>query len=128
LETRLPMLDHRLVNFSLNLQTNLLIKNGWTKYILRKTINELPSEIKWRSDKRGFVIPEERWLKCEYKSRVYEIFNKSILDSLGLINEKKFITFYEDFLSNKKNIHYSDISRVIIAEMWAREFIGSVKL
>ncbi len=46
LEVRLPFLDHRLVEFLLNVKNDLKIKNGWNKYILRKSLTELPKEIR----------------------------------------------------------------------------------
>ena len=53
-EVRLPFLSHELVQFIFSLPGSFKIRNGWTKWILRKTMeNKLPSEIAWRSDKIG---------------------------------------------------------------------------
>lgn len=120
IETRLPFLDHRLVNSMLNLKTNEKIKNGWTKYILRKSISELPSKIAWRKDKRSFLIPEEKWLKNELKDEILNTFEKSILDKLGIINSKKFLQYYSSFLNGNNSIFFADISKVFIAEKWAK--------
>jgi len=60
IEVRNPFLDYRLVNFSLSLPVSFKLKNGWTKYILRRAIYELPKDIKERKDKQGFITPEEK--------------------------------------------------------------------
>ncbi len=55
LETRCPFLDYRLVEFGFSLKTDLLMHDGFGKYILRKCIEtRLPSEIVWRKKKDGF--------------------------------------------------------------------------
>lgn len=76
IETRLPFLDHELVELSLALPTNLKIRNGWTKYILRKNMeNDLPKEICWRKNKLGFEAPSQKWLGSAIN--IYEEINRS---------------------------------------------------
>ncbi len=123
LEIRLPFLDHRLVNYVLNLPISMKINKGWTKYILRQALKELPSYIRWRKDKQGFLIPEEIWLKNKLFKIIIKIFNKSVLEEYGIIDSKLFLEFYENFKKGKKRIWYTDVSRVFIAEIWARKFL-----
>lgn len=62
-EVRLPFLDHKLVDFAFSLPSDLKIKNGWQKFILRKTFEEIiPSSITWRKDKIGFAAPQDKWM------------------------------------------------------------------
>jgi len=125
LEIRLPFLDHRLVNLLLSLPPQMKIKNGWTKYILRKSLFELPKDIRWRRDKKGFITPEEKWLRTDLREVIENMFKRSFLDDLGIIDSKLFLMYYHDFQNNKRNIWYADISRTFIAELWARRFIGN---
>lgn len=73
-EVRLPFLDHELVQFAMSIPSQYIIKNGWTKYILRKSMeNRLPKEITWRKDKIGYTAPEGRWLKNPiFKDRIHQ--------------------------------------------------------
>ena len=65
-EVRLPFLDHELVEFIFSLPANFKIRNGWTKWLLRKNMEKsLPAEITWRRDKTGFEPPQEQWIKNE---------------------------------------------------------------
>ena len=118
MELRHPFLDHRLVNFALSLPTNLKLKDGWTKYILRQAFPELPSKIRWRKDKQPFVTPEEQWIKREFTDVIQRTFRNSRLSDLGILNDKLFQRAYSSFCSGNPLIAYGEISRIMIAERW----------
>jgi asparagine synthase (glutamine-hydrolysing) len=64
IESRLPFLDYKLVELSLSLNNKFKIKDGWTKYLLRKVVEEkLPSDVVWRKNKIGFEAPANEWMK-----------------------------------------------------------------
>lgn len=69
-ESRVPLLDHRLVEFGFSLGNELKIHKGITKYILRESVKEmLPGKIYNRMDKKGFVTPGEvNWLRGPMKN------------------------------------------------------------
>jgi len=61
-EVRLPFLSHELVEFEFSLPSSLMIKDGWTKYILRRSMEDiLPTGIAWRKDKVGYEPPQQQW-------------------------------------------------------------------
>jgi asparagine synthase (glutamine-hydrolysing) len=63
-EVRLPFLNHQLVEFLFSLPPNYKIRDGWTKWLLRKTMDKkLPAEITWRKDKTGFEPPQKQWME-----------------------------------------------------------------
>lgn len=63
-EVRLPFLQHQLIEFLFSLPPHFKIKDGWTKWLLRKTMgNKLPAEITWRKDKTGFEPPQKEWMQ-----------------------------------------------------------------
>ena len=84
-ESRLPYLDQNLVEMCLSINPKYKIIKGWTKYIIRKNLeNVLPDEIVWRKDKIGFEPPFEEWWPSNQKiidtinnsTIVHELFNK----------------------------------------------------
>ena len=76
-ETRLPFLDYRVLETALSIRNDLKIKDGWTKYVLRKAVEKLlPSSIVWRKNKLGFNAPEKTWL-----SQIEEMMEKDIRES-----------------------------------------------
>ncbi|WP_390456380.1 asparagine synthetase B family protein, partial [Chryseobacterium sp. Alg-005] len=77
IETRLPFLDYRLVEASLSMNNDYKLKDYWSKYILRKSMEDsLPEEIVWRKTKIGFEAPTKDWLK---ESFIWDLVNKSPL-------------------------------------------------
>ena len=85
-ESRLPFVDYKLVELSYKLPLKLLLKDGYSKYILRKiTKNYLDDKVRLRKDKFGFESPDDIWLKNRKR------FNKLIYSSkiLNKICERK---------------------------------------
>lgn len=63
LEVRLPFLNHELVEFVFSLPAHFKIREGWTKWLLRKSMEDfLPKEITWRRDKTAFEPPQQAWM------------------------------------------------------------------
>ncbi len=62
IESRLPFLDHRLVEYITGLPDQFKIRNGFSKYILRAALPELPPAVRWRKDKLGFAAPDKEWV------------------------------------------------------------------
>ncbi len=98
-ESRVPHLAQRLVNFSLNLKPQEKIKNGWTKHIVRKAFeNSIPKEVIWQTRKIGFDTPQGEWLNK------VQPYLESEMDSLGGIIKKD--TLLKDLKDvNKANDH-----------------------
>ena len=63
IEARLPFLDYRVVETALSLPANIKIRDGWSKWVLRKFMSgRMPDEVTWRKNKMGFEAPEKTWL------------------------------------------------------------------
>lgn len=93
IEARPLFTDHRIVEFALSLSSDLLIKNGETKYILKQYLRKNGlSEIADRKDKLGFPVPNHAWAKQFYQqfapryhskypqSRLLQLDDKDLLD------------------------------------------------
>lgn len=79
LETRLPFLDYKLVEYVTNLPLEMKVTNGFMKYLERLIASEhLPEEIAWRRVKYGFFAPSKSWFK-KMRSKVMQEINNSIL-------------------------------------------------
>ncbi len=79
IETRLPFIDYKVLEIALSLDSKLKIKDGWTKYILRKVVNNiLPENIVWRKNKFGFEAPVKSWLDS-IEDEMKETISNSII-------------------------------------------------
>jgi asparagine synthase (glutamine-hydrolysing) len=76
LELRTPYLDYRVVEFAFALPLELLIRDGWMKWILRKAMDGLlPPEVIWRRKKGGFPFPIGPWL-LRHEARILAMAEK----------------------------------------------------
>jgi asparagine synthase (glutamine-hydrolysing) len=63
-ESRMPFMDVRLVEFLATVPPAYKIHNGWTKWLARQALSErLPPEVAWRRDKMGWAVPEPAWFE-----------------------------------------------------------------
>ena len=106
IESRVPFLDHRLVEFSIALDNDWKIQNGWTKYILRKTAEPLlDKEVVWRKYKMGFLTPQKLW----------KLQSQKELDTF--VNEIKMPDFLDrDYVLKLNNADINDSSH--LSEFW----------
>jgi asparagine synthase (glutamine-hydrolysing) len=80
IETRLPFLDYRLVEAAVSLPVGYKVRDGWTKYILRRVAEKvLPEDVAWRRNKLGFEAPERVWLTAHEAAMKDEIGRSAIL-------------------------------------------------
>jgi asparagine synthase (glutamine-hydrolysing) len=124
-ESRVPFLDYRLVDFTLNLPDSYKISDGITKRILRVAMkNILPPKIINRMDKMGFVTPEELWMTKDNPDLFREKLKKVPLNSCGLINHNIQVEL-ENMINGKCKFDFR-IWRAICFSEWVNCF--SVKL
>ena len=82
IETRLPFLDYKVIETALSIKSRFKMKNGWTKFILRKVADKiLPENIVWRKNKFGFEAPTKSWLES------IKVEIKESIESSGIIKE-----------------------------------------
>jgi asparagine synthase (glutamine-hydrolysing) len=84
IETRLPFIDVKVLETALSIDNSYKIKNGWTKYILRKSIESLlPSSIVWRKNKFGFEAPSKSWIDSIEKNIINSIESSAIIKEIS---------------------------------------------
>ena len=118
IESRVPFLDHRLVEFIRTLPTDQKIYNGWTKYVLRKMLNDkVNDKVVWRKDKKGFVTPQQDW-KNELITTLTAELKESNLPSL--MNRNYVLQLCEKDLTN--STHLSEFWRAYSVIKWYNTF------
>jgi len=123
-EARVPFLDHRLVEYVAALPLNLKLRDGWTKYCLRRGAQNLvPRQILQRKDKLGFATPEDEWFRRALKEDIRQTFQQAsfLPEFIELPNLQN---HFEAFVNGKRPLLSSDFFfRFFILEHWARAFI-----
>ncbi len=125
-EARVPFLDHRLVEFTLSLPVNYLDSKTETKKLLINGLkNLLPKAILNRKDKKGFITPEEIWVKHEYTQQIRAQLAQSIKHSQGIIKPEA-LTYFDDVVAGKKPFNYN-YWRMILFGMWMNLYNVKIK-
>lgn len=103
-ESRLPYLDHNLVDFCIQLPDEFYVRNGWQKWILRKAAGKtIPESIRWRADKVGYAAPLDNWLRNELYNWGYERVMDSRLDELSGYDRKSMEKLWTEHQSGDVN-------------------------
>ncbi|NIP42679.1 MAG: asparagine synthase (glutamine-hydrolyzing) [candidate division Zixibacteria bacterium] len=122
IESRVPFLDHRLVEFTASLPVSMKIKGLNTKRILRKAMEgKIPDPILSRS-KKGFPVPIEKWFRHDHKMVVTDILFDERTRKRGIFNQKAVEHIVRKHEIGVRN--YSDqIWTLINFELWQRIFL-----
>jgi len=121
IESRVPFLDHRIVEFLFSLPEDYIISNGKTKRILRDAMRGVvPDKILDRKDKLGFATPEEIWVR-KNRDLMLQKIDESIRLSKGLI-KPEFKAYAQEVLNNPSKKYDFMIWRVVNFGEWLKVF------
>ncbi|MFN6082480.1 MAG: asparagine synthase-related protein, partial [Bacteroidota bacterium] len=110
-ESRVPMLSRSVVNLGLSLPPNYKVRKGWTKYVMRKAFSPyLPHEIIWQTKKRGFDIPQQKWMNAINKFLVKEM-NESA-------THNRYLNISNLIQNMQHNSNSENVWRVISLQLW----------
>lgn len=122
LEARVPLLDHKLVEFAASLPTNLKLKVLTRKYLLKKVGRTvLPAAICNRK-KQGFPIPIAIWFREQARSFVRDVLSPTSIRQRGLFDKdyvEKLVKEHERGFADHSNLLWG----LMNAEIWYRQFI-----
>lgn len=100
-ETRLPFLDRRLIDFMLTVPARLRFRNGWIKWILRQSLKGiLPEEVRRRTRLAWFSALAHRGLRERSRERVLDLLFGSRLVRAGFVTEKRLWQDWEEYWSS----------------------------
>ena len=120
IESRLPFLDYRLVEFVLGLPDEYKIRNGVTKSILRESMNGiLPEKINMRMDKMGFVTPEEYWIRSN--PQIFKREVEQAIDNSNGILTADCVNRFDDMIAEKRPFD-ATIWRIVCFGRWLNKF------
>jgi len=119
LESRVPLLDYRIVELMATIPPNIKWKGGQSKYIFRKAIETLiPSKVMNRRDKKGFPVPLSKWMRGELKGFLRDIIMSNKARERGIYSTKN---FEQVVFSDGK--YDRQIWGLLCMELWYQRFI-----
>ena len=106
LETRVPLLDHRVIEFSWRLPLEFKLRAGVGKWALRKVLYKYVPKQLIERPKRGFGIPLDIWLRGPLRQWGEELLSESRFKREGYLNPAPIRQKWEEHLSGKRNWQY----------------------
>ena len=120
LESRVPLLDHRVVEFAWRLPLAMKIRNGESKWLLRQLLYRyVPRDLVERP-KRGFGIPIATWLRGPLREWAESLLSEQRLMREGIFNPKPIRKKWDEFIGGERNWHY-DLWAILMFEAWLEQ-------
>lgn len=117
LETRVPLLDHRFVEFAARIPAHMRIRDKKTKYILKKAMQGiLPQSILDRG-KEGFSIPIKNWMKQELKPLMTDALSEKNVREKGFFSPQYVQRLIKEHLANREN-HSHRLWALMVFHLW----------
>ncbi len=117
LEVRVPILDHRIVEFALKIPTEYKLKGNISKWILKETFKDKIPEELFSLPKKGFGIPLKKWVKNFVRDEIVHYLNNFPQKTSIFFNEKEL----KNILSNKKENFSVELWTIYVFLKWAEE-------
>ena len=122
LETRAPLLDHRILSFAASLPQRLIIPNSTDKYLLKKVATVYnPKKIVY-SPKKGFSIPVEKYFTKGWKTLLSEMITDGISAQMGLLEPKGVVSYMNKHGLRQNQRIDRQLFTILSLEIWLRVF------
>ncbi|MFH0958722.1 MAG: asparagine synthase C-terminal domain-containing protein, partial [Pseudomonadota bacterium] len=119
LEVRVPVLDHRVVEFAASLPTGMKIRNGYGKWIFKKLLSKYVSSQLTERPKKGFGVPVGTWLRGPLREWASDLLNDKSVVERGLIDSLKVTTLWNDHISLRRDWSYR-LWGVLMLQSWLK--------
>lgn len=119
LESRVPIIDHPLIEFAATIPSNVKFENGALKLLLRETFSDvLPKEILNNKDKMGFPVPLGEWMKSDLHEYVSDVFGSQKALQRDYLKEN----FKIEELISKQGKFDRNLWGLLSLELWQQQF------
>ncbi len=117
LETRVPFLDHRVVEFALSLPMDLKIRGGETKAVLRELLSRFVPRSMFERPKQGFTLPIDDWLRGPLRDWSESLLTPEALSRTPFLDAGRVQQMWRDHLSGRRN-HHRGLWTLLMWQAW----------
>jgi asparagine synthase (glutamine-hydrolysing) len=120
LEVRVPLIDHKLVEFATRILPAFKLRGRHTKWIFTQALQDVLPPAVINRPKRGFEMPVAAWLRNELRPILDEVLSQRSIEQRGLFRYEVVSTIYNRFLRGDEV--YLRVWSLAALELWLREF------
>jgi asparagine synthase (glutamine-hydrolysing) len=117
LEARVPILDHRVIEFSWKIPTGMKFRNGEGKWILRQVLYRYVHPELIERGKMGFSLPMDSWLRDPLREWAEELLNPNRLKDDGFFDPQIIRESWKEHLSGERNLGFK-LWNVLMFQAW----------
>lgn len=117
LESRVPLLDHRIVAFAASLPLTLLRREGQSKWLLRQVLYRYVPRALIERPKAGFGIPLHRWLRGPLKAWAADLLAPATIAAQGYFNPAYVQRLWDEHQSGRRNWQYQ-LWNILMFQAW----------
>lgn len=122
LEVRVPLLDHRVVEYTAKLPDSLKYRNGEGKYILRRLLSRYVPSNMFERPKMGFGVPIDKWFRNELKDLLLDYLSPERLKKEGIFDQYLVEEKIKEHLLGEVNHQYR-LWSLLMWEMWRERWL-----
>jgi len=122
LEARVPLLDHKLIEFVTRVPASLKLSGIETKHIFKRAIADLvPSEVINRP-KQGFGVPIHQWINRQLRERIHDTLKDARTLNRGYVDGAYVETLLDEHERGRRD-HAMALWTLLMLELWHREYV-----
>jgi asparagine synthase (glutamine-hydrolysing) len=120
LETRIPLLDHRIVEFAFQLPFDIKFREGVGKWPLRQILYKYVPRKLVERPKKGFSIPLDQWLRDDLKEWAHDLLDKNTIEEDGMLNTDSVQEYLSGHMERRQD-HSRIIWGMLMFQCWLHQ-------
>ncbi len=122
LETRVPLLDHKLIEFVTRIPASMKMRGLASKHIFKRAIGDLVPPALLSRPKQGFGVPVQQWINQELRSYIRDVLTDKKMRARGYFNWKYVDVLFDEHERGRRD-HSMQLWSLFMLELWHRTFV-----